>query len=56
MLKTAVLHNIFVEIHFMFQDLFEIQIFFDIINLFTVTFHKFVLAELNYYKSFKAFE
>ncbi len=45
MLKTVVLHNIFVEIYFMFQDLFETEIFFKIINVFTVTFHQLVLAE-----------
>ncbi len=60
MLKTVVLHNIFVEtvIYFIFQDsqmnriskephLFEIEIFGQIINVFTVTFDKFYASLLN---------
>ncbi len=60
MLKTVVLHNIFVEtvIHCIFQDslmksskeqhLFEIEIFYNIINVFSVTFdHIFWIKVLN---------
>ncbi len=60
MLKTVVLPNIFVEtvIHFIFQDsqmnrkfkrtaLFEIEIFSNIRNLFTVTFDQFNASLMN---------
>ncbi len=65
MLKTIVLHNIFLEteIHFIFQDslmnrkfkkqhLFEIETFCYIINTFIVTFHQFnasLLKSINFF-------
>ncbi len=57
MLKTVVLHNILVETvkHFLFwriesskeQHLLEMEIFCNIINIFTVTFDQFNAALLN---------
>ncbi len=56
MLKTVVLHNIFVEtvMYFIFLDsqmnrqhLFEIEIFCNIINVFTVTFDQFNASLMN---------
>ncbi len=49
MLKTVVLHNIFVETvkDFVFQDLFETEIVCDIINVLSVTFGQFNASFMN---------